>query len=108
MPKLYEYLGIIIRFYSDEHEPIHVHALYAGCELKISFMVKDGMVKRITYTAIIGKFPRSKLDALKQFISLKKRDIVQAWCDYFVYHREISCVKITEKRSKIAEKRSKS
>lgn len=25
MPKLYEYLGIIIYFWSKEHEPIHVY-----------------------------------------------------------------------------------
>ena len=25
MPKLFEYLGIVILFYSNEHEPIHVH-----------------------------------------------------------------------------------
>jgi hypothetical protein len=25
MPKLYEYMGIIVPFYSNEHEPIHVH-----------------------------------------------------------------------------------
>ena len=24
MPKLYEYLGIILFFYSNEHEPIHM------------------------------------------------------------------------------------
>ncbi|MCK5209171.1 MAG: DUF4160 domain-containing protein, partial [Cyclobacteriaceae bacterium] len=28
MPKIYEYLGIVIMFYSDEHEPTHVHAVY--------------------------------------------------------------------------------
>ncbi len=26
MPKIFEYLGILIFFYSNEHEPIHVHA----------------------------------------------------------------------------------
>jgi hypothetical protein len=35
MPKLYEYLGIIIFFYSNEHEPIHVHGRYGDCESKI-------------------------------------------------------------------------
>jgi hypothetical protein len=24
MPKIFEYLGIVIRFYSNEHDPIHV------------------------------------------------------------------------------------
>ena len=25
MPKLYEYFGLIVMFYANEHEPIHVH-----------------------------------------------------------------------------------
>ena len=29
MPKIFEYLGILIFFYSNEHEPIHVHGKYA-------------------------------------------------------------------------------
>lgn len=28
MPTLYEYLGLVILFYSDEHEPIHLHVEY--------------------------------------------------------------------------------
>ncbi len=30
MPKIFEYLGILIFFYSNEHEPIHVHGKYDG------------------------------------------------------------------------------
>ena len=34
MPKIYEYLGIILFFYSNEHEPIHIHGKFQGAELK--------------------------------------------------------------------------
>ena len=34
MPKLYEYLGIIVLFYSNEHLPIHVHGKYQGKEMR--------------------------------------------------------------------------
>ncbi|MFW9606804.1 MAG: DUF4160 domain-containing protein [Pseudomonas sp.] len=37
MPKLYEYLGMVLFFYSNEHEPIHIHAKYAG-NLKRKFI----------------------------------------------------------------------
>ncbi|WP_219624880.1 DUF4160 domain-containing protein, partial [Vibrio parahaemolyticus] len=30
MPKIYEYLGIILFFYSNEHEPIHIHGKFQG------------------------------------------------------------------------------
>ncbi|MGI4734767.1 MAG: DUF4160 domain-containing protein [Janthinobacterium lividum] len=39
MPKLYEYLGLIIFFYSNEHEPIHVHGQYDGRESKAEFLL---------------------------------------------------------------------
>lgn len=28
MPKLYEYFGVVVYFFSREHEPIHVHGKY--------------------------------------------------------------------------------
>jgi len=37
MPKIYEYLGILIFFYSNEHEPIPVHAKYDEFESKAEF-----------------------------------------------------------------------
>ena len=27
MPKIYEYFGFVFFFYSNEHEPIHVHVM---------------------------------------------------------------------------------
>ena len=44
MPKIYEYLGIIIMFYSNEHEPIHVHGKYQGLESKAEFIIKEGVI----------------------------------------------------------------
>ena len=34
MPKLYEYFGLVALFYSNEHEPIHVHGKFQGREAK--------------------------------------------------------------------------
>ncbi|MEK7990163.1 MAG: DUF4160 domain-containing protein [Thiotrichaceae bacterium] len=42
MPKIYTYLGIIILFYSNEHEPIHVHGKYQGNESKAEIIIEDG------------------------------------------------------------------
>jgi hypothetical protein len=60
MPKLYEYLGIVIFFWSDEHEPIHVHGRYQGAEIKAEFIVEDGEIKEI-----ILKMFREKRDLIK-------------------------------------------
>ena len=32
MPKLYEYLGLDVFFYSNEHQPVHVHGRCQGRE----------------------------------------------------------------------------
>jgi Domain of unknown function (DUF4160) len=37
MPKIFEYLGIILFFYSNEHEPIHVHATKGAFKVKLNF-----------------------------------------------------------------------
>jgi hypothetical protein len=42
MPKIFEYLGIVIMFYSNEHEPIHVHGKFQGLESKAEFIIQDG------------------------------------------------------------------
>ena len=38
MPKLYEYLGVIVFFYSNEHEPVHVHGRHGFYESKIKLV----------------------------------------------------------------------
>ena len=47
MPKLYEYFGLIFLFYSQEHEPIHIHAFYGEMQLKAEFIIEDGIITKI-------------------------------------------------------------
>ena len=35
MPKIFEYFGFIFYFFSNEHEPIHVHVKHSGTECVI-------------------------------------------------------------------------
>jgi len=44
MPKFYEYLGIIVLFHSNEHEPVHVHGRYQNRESKAEIIVQNGKV----------------------------------------------------------------
>jgi len=97
MPKIYEYLGIIIRFFSDEHQPIHVHAYYEDSVMKVSFYIRDGKIYRVTYTAIQGKFPPAKIKELKELVSVYKTDIVKAWDNYFIWKTKVDFVRITKK-----------
>ena len=44
MPKIFEYLGIIIMFYSNEHEPIHIHGQRGEYESKAEFYIENGEI----------------------------------------------------------------
>lgn len=47
MPEIFEYLGIVMFFYSSEHEPIHVHGKYDGFQSKADFFITDGTIVEI-------------------------------------------------------------
>jgi hypothetical protein len=99
MPKLYEYLGIIVLFYSNEHEPIHVHGQCQGRESKAELIVENGKVVQIIYSAVKGRQPLSKTE-LRNFQVVPERyaeEIVQKWIDYFVLHKPIAAQKIMQR-----------
>ena len=60
MPKLYEYFGIIVLFYSNEHDPIHVHGKCQGRESKAELIIENGRVIEISYSSVKGRKPLSK------------------------------------------------
>jgi Domain of unknown function (DUF4160) len=99
MPKLYEYFGIIVLFYSNEHEPIHVHGKCQNRESKAELILENGKVVEIKYSSVRGRRPLSKSE-MKNFQTLTKHyaeEIVQKWIDYFVLHRPIEAQKITQR-----------
>jgi len=99
MPKIFEYLGISILFYSNEHEPIHVHGKYQGCESKAEFIIVDGKISQILIKNVKGKqaLPSNELKEFQEFTEAFKNEIVQRWVDYFVFHKQINCIKIEGK-----------
>lgn len=99
MPKLYEYLGIIIFFWSNEHEPIHVHGEYQGRESKAEIIVEDGEIVRINIGKVKGHRPleAGELKTFENFVAHKAHDIVQKWIDYFVLHKKIKFERITRR-----------
>ncbi len=99
MPKIFEYLGILVFFYSNEHEPIHVHAKYNEFESKAEFHIVDGKIIEIKIKPIKGSKPLtgSKLKDFKDLLELNSDKIVQKWIDYFILHKNIEFEKINEK-----------
>jgi hypothetical protein len=99
MPKIYTYLGIIILFYSNEHEPIHVHGKYQGNESKAEIIIEDGAVKEIRIKSVKGKNPlqANMLKHFEKFVETYADDIVQKWIDYFVLHKQVTCEDINRR-----------
>lgn len=96
MPKIFEYLGILIFFYSNEHEPIHVHGKNNGLESKAEFYIVDGKIVEIKIKLVKGMKPLSgsKLKDFEDFLEKYAEKIVQKWVDYFVYHKNVEFEKI--------------
>ena len=99
MPKIFEYLGILIFFYSNEHEPIHVHGKYDGFESKAGFYIIDGKITEIKIKPIKSSktFQVKKLKDFKDFLEVFGEQIVQKWIDYFVLHKDVNFEKINKR-----------
>lgn len=99
MPKLYEYFGIVVLFYANEHEPVHVHGKYQGRESKADIIIAHGEITAIHFTTVQYKRPleaRQQRD-FEQLIRYYAEDIVQKWCDFFVHHKPITPQTITRR-----------
>jgi len=99
VPKLYEYLGIIVFFYSNEHEPIHVHGRYGDSESKIEIVIKNGVVQGLKLQSVSGKkpLPAAQAKNFKKLVTVLADEIVQSWVNYFIYHKKIVAKKIAGK-----------
>jgi len=42
MPKIFEYFGFVFYFFSNEHEPIHVHVALGDCETIFELIMENG------------------------------------------------------------------
>ncbi len=96
MPKIFEYLGILLYFYSNEHEPIHVHAKYNESEIKAEFYIVDGKIVEIRIKQVKGVKPikGAQLKDFKIFLEIYANRIIEKWVDYFVYHKNVEFEKI--------------
>ncbi len=99
VPKLYEYLGIVIFFYSNEHEPVHVHGRFQGLESKIELKISQGVVVGLIVKEVAGKspLPGKQLRDFSELVEKLSGEIVQSWIDYFVLNKKVVAKKIAGK-----------
>ena len=76
MPTLFIIFGIRFFFYSDDHEPIHVHIAHGGKLAKIQLLPEVSVVYNH------GVNPQTLKKALKT-VENYKDDIIKEWHNYF-------------------------
>lgn len=99
MPKLYEYFGLIIMFYANEHEPVHVHGKCQGRECRAELIIVDGIVTDIRYVPAAGRPPldANEMRFFEEVVTARADDIVAKWIDFFVLHKSIQSERINRR-----------
>jgi hypothetical protein len=93
MPIIYEYLGIKLKFWANEHYPIHVHAFYAGqYSMKVEFFLKANKITKTVYKTAKGykRFPSSQMKDLKDLIEKYQYQIVEDWITFVIRNKKVS------------------
>ena len=99
MPKIFEYFGFIFLFYSNEHEPIHVHVMKDGHEAIFEIILENGELVEIPRRTSSKIPPLSEKDAATAEAFVKKyyKNILDKWVNFFIYKKRIRSTKITKK-----------
>lgn len=99
MPKLYEYFGLVVFFYTNEHEPIHVHGEFQNGYARADICLKEGKIIRIVFSNVSGKRPLlgNKMKDFRTLVNARADDIVRRWVEYFVFKKHNQPEIITRK-----------
>ena len=98
MPTIYEYFGIIFKFYSSEHEPVHVHVIHNGGEAIFEIIMENGKIAEIRQRKTQKK-PLSEKDCktAQEFVERYAKNIVEKWVNFFIYKKAVRRTIITKK-----------
>lgn len=99
MPKIYEYFGFVFFFFSNEHEPIHVHVMKSGCQTVFELILMDGELQEIRKRSETGYPLLNEKDTsiVEDFIRVYYKNIVEKWMNFFVLKKRVRCTQITRK-----------
>ncbi len=98
MPKIYEYFGFVFFFYSNEHEPIHVHVKKGGNEIVFEIIMDNGNLSKIIRRECSGGSLSEKDIAIAyKFIEKYWKNIVSKWVNFFVMKKKVRSTTITQK-----------
>ena len=99
MPKIFEYFGFIFYFYSNEHEPIHVHVMHGTRESIFDLIMMDGELAELHVREKRGAEPLPEKDkrTAEAFIRKYHKNIIDKWVRFFVMKQSIRSTNIKKK-----------
>lgn len=99
MGKIFEYFGFIFYFFSNEHEPVHVHVKHGSEECIFDLIIEDGELVRLERREKTGADPMNSQAATeaKAFINHYWKEIVEKWVECFVYRRAVKNTRINRR-----------
>ena len=89
----------IFYFYSNEHEPIHVHVLHGDKESVFELIMMDGILAEIRVREKKGAEPLPEKDkrTAEEFIKKYHKNIIQKWVKFFVLKQSVRSTRINKK-----------
>lgn len=70
MPEVSRFFGIVIRIYSNDHQPAHFHAVYGEYE---------ALIEIETLAVYRGRLPRRALALVLEWASLRRDELRRNW-----------------------------
>jgi hypothetical protein len=75
MPTVFVLFGFVFKFYSNDHEPLHVHVIKAGCKAKFSLFPVE-LVENIG-------FKPAEIKLVESIIEENQMVIAEHWNRFF-------------------------
>ena len=97
--KDFENFGFVFFFYSNEHEPIHVHVTHNGCQSIFELIMDNGVLVEIRVREKAGEEPLSSKDQkpAQEFIRKYSKNIITKWIKFFVLRQAVKSTTIKTK-----------
>ena len=92
-------MDFVFFFYSNEHEPIHVHVTHNGCQSIFELIIMNGKLAEIRVRDKAGEDPLSGKDrkTAEAFIWKYSKNIIAKWVKFFVMKQVVKSTTIKNK-----------
>ena len=99
MPTIFRVFGYIFKFYSNEHEPIHVHVIHGARESIFDLIMMDGELAELHVREKHGAEPLAEKDkrTAEAFIRKYHKNIIDKWVKFFVMKQSVRSTNIKKK-----------